>query len=264
MKSGDTVVKSGYIYPQWLQKQTPVLMDTNSTDLDYLYITIYSQQELTEENFQLEFGDKNFASSTFKIEKITKNGKNSRLYSIRINYKCKNYGGKLIRYNFTIKGNFKECENQKTTIYWDRICGDPRQNRKGLIMEYDFAHKYNQTVVQEGLLKDASYFDQDLENFVFKIPSKFTYSIFYIYMVDTKNELNDKNFSDEDLEKFVNNKDSTKLDVLQSILELIPVEEISSPQLNYDEQILQPVLKGDLVNGGTIGNVRITMVKKQD
>ncbi len=86
-------------------------MDSNSTDLDYLYITINSAHELQQSNFLLEFDDKRFANSSFKIEKVTKASKNSRLYSIRINYKCKNYGGKLIRYNFSIKGNFKECEN---------------------------------------------------------------------------------------------------------------------------------------------------------
>ena len=54
----DTVVKNGIVSLEWSQKDEVILMDTDSTDLDFLYVTITSKSELTSDNFLLQFSDK--------------------------------------------------------------------------------------------------------------------------------------------------------------------------------------------------------------
>jgi hypothetical protein len=69
--------------------------------------------------------------------------------------------------DYQLKFEVPNCGTE--TIYWKKLCGNPLVNREGLYIDMQFKN-LNTTIVREGLIVNASYFDDDLENFVFTVP----------------------------------------------------------------------------------------------
>lgn len=99
------------------------------------------------------------------------------MHSLKIEYRCKQYGGALINYDLAF--NIPDCGTAH--IHWKKICGNPLVKRQWLSM--DVAYKqYNQSIVKNGELVNQSYFDRDVDNLVFTVPPNVNFSVFYLYM----------------------------------------------------------------------------------
>jgi hypothetical protein len=129
--------------------------------------------------------------------------------------------------DFQLEFNVPDCG--KAHIYWKKLCGNPFMPRSGLSMDIEFGN-YNYTMVKNGLLINASYFDADLDNFVFSVPSNINYTKFYLYMdvSQFKGETNYKVKSKD----FVEDIDSS--DLVEEILSLVPQVDMSEPQVGAD------------------------------
>lgn len=78
------------------------------------------------------------------------------------------------------------------------------------------------------MLSNASYFDQDLDNYVFRVPKNVDSTEFFIYMnIDDKVDY---------AEKLNNEKD--EFEIMKDILMLIPEERIDSIYVDADEIIM--------------------------
>jgi hypothetical protein len=55
-------------------------------------------------------------------------------YSIAIFYKCRKYGGTLLKYSLDIK--IPDCG--RATVSWNKPCGDPITPRNGLYVDIPF------------------------------------------------------------------------------------------------------------------------------
>lgn len=109
--------------------------------------------------------------------------------------------------------------------------------------------KYNSTIVKNGVLVDASYFDADLDNFVFQVPSNSNSTKFYLYLEKVENDT-DKETGKK--EKTESEKIEDEFQILESILKMIPEVEISTPVVDADQTILSPTVTGPLASGGMI------------
>lgn len=84
--------------------------------------------------------------------------------------------------------------------------------------------KYNYTMVKNGLLVNASYFDSDLDNFVFSVPSNVNTTKFYLYM-EVQEDSGEK-FKVKNKEE-IDDIDSEKL--VEEILTMIPEVDMQEP-----------------------------------
>jgi hypothetical protein len=64
------MVSNGIVSPKWSQTtNTPIIIGP-SKEIDYIYFIVEnSQSQITEKNFNLEFDNKEYASSKFSIDK---------------------------------------------------------------------------------------------------------------------------------------------------------------------------------------------------
>lgn len=93
----------------------------------------------------------------------------------------------MIDYSLDI--NVPDCG--QAHIFWKKICGNPLVAREGFSVDVEY-HQYNQSIVRNGALVDASYFDKDLDNYVFQVPSGSNSTTFYLRMdLDTTKEIGD-------------------------------------------------------------------------
>jgi hypothetical protein len=107
----------------------------------------------------------------------------------------------------------------KTHIFWKKVCGNPLMPRSGLSMDIEYG-KYNHTIVRNGLLVNASYFDSDLDNLVFSVPSTINATRFYLYMEG-------KPIKGEEQPKLADDDESEK--VVEEILMMIPEVDMQEP-----------------------------------
>lgn len=179
---GGDVVENGVVKEKWTSGSN---LMKSSQQIDYFYVRA---SELHAKNLQLIFDDHFFANSTVSISNVANVGVHSKLYSVEVKYRCSKYGGALINYQLAV--NFAECGT--TRVFWKKVCGDPLIPRDGLSMDIQIK-KFNQTIVQNGVLKNASYFDSDLDSLVFRIPAHFAYTQFFLYMDTPQDNDNDNN-----------------------------------------------------------------------
>ena len=134
-------------------------------EFDFFYLTVVDTTTiLTTKDIKLFFDDHFFADSSVELKHVKNLGSNINQYTIMIKYRCKQYGGALINYEMDL--NVPNCG--MTKVFWKKICGNPLVFRQGLSMDIS-VKKFNQTIVKDGILTNASYFDSDLDNYVFKV-----------------------------------------------------------------------------------------------
>jgi hypothetical protein len=209
--------------------------------IDYLYVTLKDSKK--DASFKLSYNDHVFANSTIEVESSDLQN-NNRVYALEIKYRyniinierCKEFGGAFI--DFDLEFNVPDCG--RTHIFWKKICGNPFMPRYGFTMDIEYGN-YNYTMVKNGLLINASYFDADLDNFVFSVPSTIKQTKFYLY-IDPASNKNEPNFKDEN--------------IVQEILELAPDADMQEPKVDADQYILNPTLSGQLAKGGLISEQR--------
>ncbi|KAM3146793.1 hypothetical protein pb186bvf_000947 [Paramecium bursaria] len=253
--SKDDVIKAGLPSANWLKgAATPQIVDSSEL-FDFLYVTLEGK-ELTEDMLLLNFDDHYFANSSLSMEHKVKN-----VYSIKIDYRCKQYGGALIDYE--LEFDIPDCG--MTKVYWKKICGNPMVKRQWLSM--DLAYKqYNSTIAQNGDLVNQSYFDKDLDEFVFVVPANQNYTVFYLYMDLPEGKVSDdKNESKEFFQALQDDDDSPntnsdEFQILETILKMMPEVEIRTPVVDADHTYLHPTLSGDLANGGIITDERSSLI----
>lgn len=147
--------------------------------MDFLYITVFGKHDkLTKKSFTIETDSSKIASNTtLFLEKVVDNVEN-KTYSVRINYKCNEDAAALLKLNFKVE-NFPLCP-KASNIFWSRKCGDNEPPRIGLQLDYNIKHKYNHTIVKDGILVDADYFSEEYNDYVLRIPPRVDYSLFFV------------------------------------------------------------------------------------
>ncbi|CAK68853.1 unnamed protein product (macronuclear) [Paramecium tetraurelia] len=258
-KSKDDIIKAGVPARQWVLEADTFQLVNNSVQMDYLYVSMDNKIQLTQDMVQLEFDDHYFANSTLNIEHHQNN-----VFSLKIDYRCKQYGGRLIQYEVIF--NIPSCGSAK--IYWQKLCGSPLIKRHGLNVDA-LIKSYNQTVVKDGELVNKAYWDKDFDNFVFTVPANLNYSIFYVYMNLTKNSDEENILNKEETKDFFKEVDQSKSEaettqeefqVLEAILKLIPEVHISPPYVDADHTITKPIIRGDLFKGGVVTDEPSTLI----
>ena len=102
------------------------------------------------------------------------------------------------------------------------------------------------------MLVNSSYFDKDLDNYVFKVPAKYDRTEFQIYMDTSNNATKPKTFTSSSSTGAVEEKD--EFEILREVLMLIPEEKIGAPLIDGDEIIINPVIYGDMSEGGIVNS----------
>ncbi|KAL4426922.1 hypothetical protein ABPG74_012922 [Tetrahymena malaccensis] len=244
------VLNKGQLNPEWKYEDDSI-KDSDSTELDFLYITVFGKHDkLTKKNFQIKTNSSEIASNTtIFVEKVVDRVDN-KTYSVRINYKCNEDASAMMKLNFQIEPIEKLCP-KVSNIFWTRKCGDNEPPRMGLQVNYNINHKYNHTVVENGMLIDADYFSEDYEDWVLRIPKRVKYSLFYAYLNITQEMYAHNDLTFEEIDNIFKSKDpETKLETHKLQFEKkLDVQKIT---MNYDQQILDVDLKGSIVNGGSL------------
>ncbi|KAL4465354.1 hypothetical protein ABPG72_016755 [Tetrahymena utriculariae] len=244
------VLNKGQLNPEWIYDDETI-KDSDSTELDFLYITVFGKHDkLTKKNFQIKTNSSEIVSNTtIFVEKVVDLVDN-KTYSVRINYKCNKDASAMMKLDFQISIIRDLCPTP-SNIFWTRKCGDSEPPRMGLQVDYNINHKYNHTVVQNGMLIDADYFSEDYEDWVLRIPKRTKYSLFFASLNITKEMYAHNDLTIEEIDLIFKSKDpEIKLQTHQLQLEnKLNIDKIT---MNYDQQILEVDLKGPIVNGGSI------------
>lgn len=125
------------------------------------------------------------------------------------------------------------------SVNWKKLCGNPTMPRDGFRIDLEI-HNINQTIVRNGVLVNAEYFDKDIDNFAFRVPENLNQTKFYVSM-DYK-----------DLNNHTEAKSDAIANAINELIKLDPETKISKPKVDSDESILTAILGGDFMNGGTV------------
>ncbi|CAD8096235.1 unnamed protein product [Paramecium primaurelia] len=229
-KSKDDIISKGIASKQWNRKAKNPIIVPATQNIDYLYITS-DDPNLSLENFQLDFDDHYFADSTTRLDHRP-NGQHTE-YAVEINYKCKQYGGTLINYEMTFL--VPNCGDAQ--IYWKKFCGNPLTLREGFAVDMIYKN-YRQEIIKNSEIINASYFDSDLDNYVFNVARDINV-IKFILQMKQSNPTNDPI-----PEGFITDT---------ATLKAIPEVNLTLPYVDIEmENVTKAWFEGDLVNGGLI------------
>lgn len=93
------VMNRGALNPAW-GSNIETYMDTDSTELDFFYVTIYGEHEqLTINSFKITSNSTLFSNTTLFLERVVKEKASTEAkttYSLRINYRCNEDAAKAI------------------------------------------------------------------------------------------------------------------------------------------------------------------------
>lgn len=84
---------------------------------------------------------------------------------------------------------------------------------------------------------NPSYFDQDIDNYVFVVGENTNITSFHIYM---------------DNSSFLSNETDPVIKALRDMIRLVPETRFSKLKVDADESLLNPILTGKDINGGNI------------
>ncbi|CAK59264.1 unnamed protein product (macronuclear) [Paramecium tetraurelia] len=231
-KAQDDIISLGVTSKQWSRKAKNPIIVPASQHVDYIYITS-DNPNLAIENFQLNFDDHYYADSSIRLDHRP-NGKHTE-YAIEINYKCKEYGGTLI--NYEMQFQVPSCGDAQ--IFWKKFCGNPLTLREGFSVDMVYKN-YRQEIIKNSEIINASYFDSDLDNYVFNVSRDINVIKFILQM---KTEVSS---TDQIPEEFVT-------DV--ATLKKIPEVNLTQPYVDVEmENVTKSWFEGELSNGGLITN----------
>lgn len=92
---------------------------------------------------------------------------------------------------------------------------------------------------------NPSYFDRDIDNFVFVVGEKTNVTTFHLYM---------------DNNSILSNETDPVLKALRDMIRLVPETRYTKIKVDADESLLNPILKGRSIDGGTITTKKIVEI----
>jgi len=227
------IIRDGVVANTWNSDALDSPVISVSKSLEYFYLPDLDV-ELDQSNIRLYYDDPQHVVS----EAILKREKKG-WYTIEVYYKCDSYGGNFINYELEIQ--VPNCG--RATVNWRKLCGNPYTEREGLSVNLLFAH-HRQTIVRNGKLYNAGYFDRDINSNAILLPARVHRAQLEIFI------------NPSDIQKGI---DSTVVRSFQSSLpntetekKFSPATFISRVRADSDQNIVNVKVEGELGHAGVV------------